>query len=87
VRHLRSLTVVHLLTSPTLGLFLVQSIIIYTLGIQLYQMLEVANDMTAVAICFFVTIAASIGGAEIFYRLIEVPSHVLSHVAFDWIRT
>jgi peptidoglycan/LPS O-acetylase OafA/YrhL len=78
---------VRLLTDlPLSGLFLVQSIIVYTLGIKVYQALHIANDIAAVAICFFVTIAASVGGAEVFYRVIEVPSHVLSHVAFDWIR-
>ncbi|KAF1935213.1 hypothetical protein EJ02DRAFT_460576 [Clathrospora elynae] len=70
----------------SLSYFLVQSIVIYTLGIKLYQMLHMANNITAVAVCFFVTLAASAGGAEIFYRAIEVPSHVLSYMAFDWIR-
>jgi hypothetical protein len=68
------------------GFFLVQSIIVYTLGIKLYQMLHLSNDMAAVAVCFFVTLAASVGGAEMFYRIVEIPSQVLSHVAFDWIR-
>jgi peptidoglycan/LPS O-acetylase OafA/YrhL len=69
-----------------IGFFLVQSIVVYTLGIKLYQMLHLSSDMAVVAVCFFVTLATSVGGAEIFYRIVEVPSQVLSHVAFDWIR-
>jgi hypothetical protein len=68
------------------GFFFVQSLIIYTLGIKLYETLHIANHNALVAVCFFVTMAASAGGAEVFYRAVEVPSHVLSHVAFDWIR-
>jgi hypothetical protein len=64
----------------------VQSIILYTLGIKLYQTLQIANDAAAVAVCFFVILVASAGGTEIFYRVVEVPSHALSHLAFDWIR-
>jgi hypothetical protein len=70
----------------TPGFFLMQSIITYTLGIKLYQTLHITNDISAIAVCFFVTLATSLGIAEIFYRIVEVPSHVLSHVAFDWIR-
>jgi hypothetical protein len=76
----------HYTTNDDTGFFLVQSIVFYTLGIKLYQALHLANDMAAVAVCFFVTLAASAAGAEIFYRLVDIPSHVLSHVAFDWIR-
>jgi peptidoglycan/LPS O-acetylase OafA/YrhL len=68
------------------GYFIVQSIIIYTLGIKLYQTLHIVNEIASVAVCFFVTLAVSAGGAELFYRAVEVPSHVLSHIAFDWIR-
>ena len=74
------------LTGIDAGYFIVQSIMIYTLGIKLYQTLHIANDIASVAVCFFVTLAASASGAEIFYRAVEVPSHVLSHMAFDWIR-
>lgn len=75
-----------LLTRRTAGFFIVQSIVIYTLGIKLYQKLGLANDIGLVAVCFFVTLAVSILGAEIFYRTVEIPSHVLSHSAFTCIR-
>jgi predicted neutral ceramidase superfamily lipid hydrolase len=68
------------------GFFLVQSIIIYTLGIKLYQVLYIDNNVAAIVVCFFVTLAASAGGAEIFYRIVDVPSHVSSHLLFDWMR-
>ncbi|CAO2653388.1 Nn.00g027990.m01.CDS01 [Neocucurbitaria sp. VM-36] len=70
----------------SLSYFLVQSIIIYTLGIKLYQTIHLANNTATVAVCFLVTLITSAASAEVFYRLVEVPSHVLSHVAFDWIR-
>jgi hypothetical protein len=87
----RSLSEYHLrftlyTTNADTGFFFVQSIVIYTLGIKLYQALHLANDNAAIAVCFFVTLAASAAGAELFYRLIDIPSHILSHVAFDWIR-
>lgn len=63
-----------------------QSIVIYTLGIKLYQMLHISSDIGAVAVCFFVTLATSAVFTELFYRIIEVPSHVFSHSAFKWIR-
>lgn len=68
------------------GWFLVQSILVYTLGIKLFQMLPIENSIAAVAVCFFVVLLNTALGSEIFYRVVEVPSHVLSHIAFDWIR-
>ncbi|KAJ4288509.1 hypothetical protein N0V90_011746 [Kalmusia sp. IMI 367209] len=70
----------------SLSWFLVQSILVYTMGIKLFQMLHIANEVAAVAVCFFVVLATTAVGSEIFYRAVEVPSHVLSHTAFDWIR-
>lgn len=49
-------------------------------------MLPIANGAASVAVCFFASVAATAVGAEGFYRVVEVPSHVLSHMAFDWIR-
>ena len=68
------------------GFFLVQCIIIYTLGIKLYGTLHIANHNAAIAVCFFVCLAASAVWAEVFYRVVEVPSHVFSHVVFEWIK-
>lgn len=58
----------------------------YTLGIKLYLMLGISSNIGTVAVCFFATLAASVAGAEIFYRVVEIPSQALSHEAYDWIR-
>lgn len=68
------------------GWFLVQSIMVYTMGIRLFQALPIANETAATAVCFFTVLAATAAASEMFYRTVEVPSHVLSHTAFDWIR-
>jgi hypothetical protein len=68
------------------GWFLVQSILVYTMGIRLMQMLPIANEVAATAVCFFVVLMATAIGSELFYRTVEVPSQVLSYTAFDWIR-
>ncbi|OAL42977.1 hypothetical protein IQ07DRAFT_525281, partial [Pyrenochaeta sp. DS3sAY3a] len=70
----------------SLSFFLTQNLIIYTLGIKMYHSLHISNNVAVVASCFFATLAATIGSAEVFYRVIEIPSHVLSHLVFDWIR-
>ncbi|KAF2657854.1 hypothetical protein K491DRAFT_714146 [Lophiostoma macrostomum CBS 122681] len=69
----------------SLSFFLTHCIITYTLGIKLYTSLHLAHN-ASIAVCFFVCFATSVVGAEIFYRCIEVPSHVLSHMVFEWIR-
>lgn len=70
----------------SLSWFLVQSILVYTMGIRLYQALHMKEEVAATAVCFFAVLGATTVAAEIFYRVVEVPSHVLSHAAFDWIR-
>ncbi|ORY09758.1 hypothetical protein BCR34DRAFT_625580 [Clohesyomyces aquaticus] len=70
----------------SLSWFLVQCIVVYTLGIKLYQGLHLDNSVAAVAVCFFSSLATTVVGVEVFYRSIEVPSQVLSHKAFDWIK-
>lgn len=71
------------------GLFLVQSTIVYTMGIKLFLYLN--QDKTilfpgAVSICLAVCVVASGVAAEVFYRLVDYPSRILAHVLFDWIR-
>ncbi|KAJ4360226.1 uncharacterized protein N0V89_000786 [Didymosphaeria variabile] len=70
----------------SLSWFLVQSILVYTMGIRLFQVLPIANEVASTVACFFVVLAATAMGSEVFYRVVEVPSHVLSHATFDWIR-
>jgi hypothetical protein len=69
-----------------IGWFLVQSILVYTMGIRLIQMLPIASEIAATATCFLVVLVATAVGSEVFYRAVEVPSHILSYIAFDWIR-
>ncbi|OAK99236.1 hypothetical protein IQ06DRAFT_355958 [Phaeosphaeriaceae sp. SRC1lsM3a] len=69
-----------------LGRRSLSDLVIYTLGVKLYQMLHLSSNNLEITVCFFTTLTASALGAEIFYRVVEIPSQVLSHVAFDWIR-
>lgn len=56
------------------------------MGIKLIQTLHIASEVVATAACFFMVLVATAVGSEVFYRVVEVPSHVLSYTAFDWIR-
>ncbi|KAF7877148.1 hypothetical protein EAF04_000833 [Stromatinia cepivora] len=69
--------------------FLVQSIIVYTVGIKLFTHLTETRNASfeaAATGCFFVCLVTVIPSAEIFYRLIDFPSQAFARVAFDWIR-
>ncbi|KAL5418861.1 hypothetical protein PMIN04_007164 [Paraphaeosphaeria minitans] len=70
----------------SLSWFLVQSVVVYTMGIKLFQTLHMTSEVAATAACFFAILAATAVGSEIFYRAVEVPSHALSYTIFDWIR-
>ena len=66
-----------------------QSIIIHTAGIKLYLHLidqKMASVVGARLLCFFICVAATAIGSEVFYRVVDCPSRMLSHMAFDWIR-
>lgn len=71
------------------GLFLTQSIILYTIGIKIYTRLSQEDNISfpvAVTTCLVVCIPVVAISAEIFYRLVDYPSQVLARVVFDWIR-
>lgn len=71
------------------GIFLIQSIIIYTAGIKLHLHLSTHQEISLEAsrsICLTVCVAAVVLGAEVFYRLVDRPSKLLARVLFDWIR-
>ncbi|ESZ93885.1 hypothetical protein SBOR_5743 [Sclerotinia borealis F-4128] len=73
----------------SLSWFLVQSIIIYTVGIKLFVHLTETRNASfeaAIAGCFFVCLVTVIPSAEIFYRLIDFPSQAFARATFDWIR-
>jgi hypothetical protein len=63
-----------------LGWFLVQSIIIYTAGIQLYTHMVAAgmNGAASSFVCFLVCAPLVAVTAEVFYRLVDLPSVVLA---------
>ena len=72
------------------GYFLIQSTIIYTLGV------KIATDMTAgerehrypaaAGVAFVATLIVTIISAEVLYWLIEIPSKWFGRWLFDWIR-
>lgn len=74
----------------SLSYFLIQSIIIYTLGV------KIAADMAAdgrehrypaaAGVAFIATLIVTIASAEVLYRLVEVPSKWFGRWLFDWIR-
>lgn len=69
--------------------FLLQSIIIYTLGIRLCtdNMGEnLANYTNASGIAFISTLLVTIVAGEVFYWLIEWPTKAFARFVFDWIR-
>jgi hypothetical protein len=69
--------------------FLVQGIIIYTLGIKFFVYLHRKgwSDTGATLLCLPVCLGAVIPSAEIFFRLVELPSQILAKESFEWIRT
>ncbi|CAD6446011.1 3bed0e88-8054-45c9-a6e9-f2044d4c8bd1 [Sclerotinia trifoliorum] len=69
--------------------FLVQNIIVYTVGIKLFAHLTETRNASfeaAATGCFFVCLVTVIPSAEIFYRLIDFPSQAFARVTFDWIK-
>ena len=76
------------ITDSVAGWFLTQSIVVYVIGIKMFLSLVGNNSSQAGAVtaCFAACVPLTAIMAEVFYRLIEVPSHGLSHAMFDWIR-
>ncbi|KAL6715407.1 hypothetical protein ACLMJK_006368 [Lecanora helva] len=69
--------------------FLLQSITIYSAGIKLFMRLSLENNVSVEGsrvICLVVCLVAAAAAAEIFYWLVDLPSQLLAHVVFDWIR-
>ena len=72
------------------GYFLIQSTIIYTLGV------KIAANMTsddrehrypaAAGVSFIATLIVTILSAEVLYWLVEIPSKWFGRWMFDWIR-
>jgi peptidoglycan/LPS O-acetylase OafA/YrhL len=77
-------------TNNFAGYFLIQSTIVYTLGV------KIAANMTsdgresrypaAAGVSFVATLLVTIVAAEVMYRIVELPSKWFGRWLFDWIR-
>jgi len=79
----------HLLTRSA-GYFLIQSTIIYTLGVKV-ALNRISDERmhrypSAAGVSFIVTLIVTILSAEALYWFIEVPSKWFGRWVFDWIR-
>ena len=68
------------------GVFLVQSIIIYTAGIKLWTLMDDARVNSSIStLASFVACASSVAVAsEIFYRLVDLPSIAAAKIFWAW---
>jgi hypothetical protein len=72
------------------GFFLMQSIIIFSAGIKLFNHLRFGQNMTLEVssfLCLLVCAPLVALTTEVFYRAVDYPSTAFAHLAFDWIRT
>ena len=71
------------------GYFLLQSIIVYTLGIKTVTNM-IGNSMDAYTkasgIAFIACLAVTAAAGEAFFWLIDKPSQKFAHLVFAWIR-
>jgi hypothetical protein len=68
------------------GVFLVQAIVIYTVGIKLYTHISAAGGNNAVGglVCFVVCAPLVAIAGEVFYRLVDLPSVVVARGFWAW---
>jgi peptidoglycan/LPS O-acetylase OafA/YrhL len=73
--------------SRPLGIFLVQAIIIYTVGIKLYTHINAAggNNAASGLVSFVVCAPLVVIAGEMFYRLVDLPSVVVARGFWAWI--
>ncbi|KAG0645650.1 hypothetical protein D0Z07_8555 [Hyphodiscus hymeniophilus] len=70
----------------SLSYFLVQSTMIYLVGIKTFQSMRGHNSFPGSVIVSFITsLLVTIPVAEAFYRIIQEPSKVLAHKSYDFI--
>ena len=73
----------------SVGYFLVQSTIIYTIGIKLFLYLVENKGRTWVEgklAAFFVCAAATVVFGEIMHRTVDLPGRRLAHLFWKWMR-
>lgn len=79
-----------LIADSAAGYFLIQSTIIYTLGIRIVTN-RIGDDASglssATGVAFIATLLVTILSAEVLYWVIELPSKWFGRWLFDWIRT
>lgn len=71
------------------GYFLIQSIIIYTLGVKVSTNMTgdaVGRYPASAAVALVVSLIVTIPAAEVLYWLVEIPSKWFGRWLFDWIR-
>lgn len=77
-------------TNSFAGYFLIQSTIIYTLGVKIAANMtsdeRVHRYPAAAGVSFIATLIVTILSAEVLYWLVEVPSKWFGRWMFDWIR-
>jgi peptidoglycan/LPS O-acetylase OafA/YrhL len=68
--------------------FLIQGLIIYTVGIKLFLHLHSVggSEIETTIACLVVCVLTVIATAEVFYRLVEIPSKRFAKAAFEWMR-
>lgn len=66
----------NVLTKDVIAWFLTQSIIVYSIGIELFLHLHKngASETDTIIACLIVCVLTIIPSAEVFYRLVEIPS-------------
>lgn len=76
------------LTKGMIAWFLTQSIIIYSMGMKLFLHWHKngASEIGVIIACLLVCVLTVIPTAEVFYRLVEIPSQRFAKVAFEWMR-
>jgi peptidoglycan/LPS O-acetylase OafA/YrhL len=70
------------------GYFLVQSTLIYVVGIRVFAKLHHDDDVSfpgATAVTLITCLAVVVPAAELFHRLVEVPSKIFAHMFYDFI--
>lgn len=74
----------------SLSWFLLQSTIIYTIGIKLFVHVTMDQGWSfsaATTVGLLACVSATALAAELFYRVVDYPSTVVPHLVFDWLRT
>jgi peptidoglycan/LPS O-acetylase OafA/YrhL len=78
-----------LIADCAIGYFLLQSIIIYAIGIRIVTNMageDLSGYSRATGVAFIVSLLVTVLVAEAMYWLVEIPSKWFGRRLFDWIR-